>query len=127
MPFSISMSKETVILLLLGIIVCVSIPSCFGTKIYLKPILSHPNPTTLVNLGKLQRRPEKRTAPMMFPLLMYETKFQKLLQLKKQIFRGRGKILEGIFIVCPILDKTSKHCPNLWNLILVPLDSTFQL
>ena len=123
MSFSISMSKGT-LLFLLGIIFCISINSCFGTKIYLKPILSHPNPTTLVSLGKLQRLPEKRTAPMMFPLSMYETQFQKLLQLKKpKIFWGRAKILEGIFIVFPILDQTSKHCPNLRILILVPFQA----
>ena len=79
------MSKGT-LLFLFGILFCTSIHSCFGTKIYLKPILSHPNPTTLVILGKLQRQPEKRTAPMMFPLLMYETQFQKLLQLKNKDF-----------------------------------------
>ena len=89
MSFSISMSKGTV-LFLIGIIFCISNHSCFGTKNYLKPILSHPNPTTLVILGKLQRQPEKRTVPMMFPLLMYETQFQKLLQLKNQRFFEPG-------------------------------------
>ena len=84
------MSKGTV-LFLIGIIFCISNHSCFGTKIYLKPILSHPNPTTLVILGKLQRQQEKRTAaPMMFPLSMYETQFQKLLQLKNQRFFEPG-------------------------------------
>ena len=71
------MSKRTVILVT-GIIFCISIPSCFGTTIYLKPILSHSSPKTLVSLEKLEKtRPEKRIAPMIFPLLMYETKYKK--------------------------------------------------
>ena len=64
MPFRINMSKRTVILVT-GIIFCISIPSCFGTTIYLKPILSHSSPKTLVSLEKLEKtRPEKRIAPM---------------------------------------------------------------
>ena len=77
MPFRINMSKRTVILVT-GIIFCISIPSCFGTTIYLKPTLSHSSPKTLVSLEKLEKtRPEKRIAPMIFPLLMYETKYKK--------------------------------------------------
>ena len=97
MPFSIIMSKRTVILLI-GIIFCTSIPSCFGTKIYLKPILGHHNPKTLVSLGKLEKTmPEKRIASMIFPLLMYETKYKESKKISRPPHCALNRVLRGHF------------------------------